>query len=263
MWRRLGRSAPFITFGLLGAGLFVGLTDGGRTARTSAPLSEQIDQLLVATGFGINEVWLSGYRYTLDEDLFAALDLEHAGSLLRFDPRIARERLERLSWVDTANVTRVFPDKLSITIRERAPFALWTYGDRIALTDPSGRVLAHVTPSASGALPRISGAEAPPAASDLFTALRRYPDIAQKVVNADRVGGRRWTLTLESGTAILLPAEGQVEAIDRLADLQARRRILDQQPTQIDLRLPHRTAIKPGSAIVGGTPASGNGAGGT
>ncbi|NJO23391.1 MAG: FtsQ-type POTRA domain-containing protein, partial [Sphingomonadales bacterium] len=59
--------------------------------------------------FGINEVWLSGHRNTVDADLFAALDLEKSGSLLRFNPSQARMRLEQLSWIDTAAVTRVLP----------------------------------------------------------------------------------------------------------------------------------------------------------
>lgn len=252
------RSLPLIMCGLLGAGAFAALTDGGSTARSAQPLAEQVDALLVGAGFGINEVWLTGHRYTVDSDLFAALDLEKTGSLVRFDPRQARERIERLSWVETAAVTRVFPDQLRIDIRERHPFAVWINDGREALVDASGRLLAYITPGAAGDLPRIRGAEAPVAAADLLAALRRYPDIAQRLETADRIGGRRWTLRLEPRTSVLLPAEGQAAAIDRLADLQARQGLLDQGNLVADLRLGHRVAIRRTGVLVGG---NGQGAG--
>lgn len=255
---RRSRSLPLFLFGLIGAGAFALLTDGGRTARAALPLTEQIDTLLVDAGFGINEVRLTGHRYTVDSDIFAALDEEKTGSLLRFDPRQARHRIEQLSWVETAAVTRVFPDQLRIDIKERQPFAVWINGGREALVDPSGRLLAYVTHGAASELPRIRGAEAPAAAAELFAALRRHPGIAQRLETADRIGGRRWTLRLDSSVAVHLPAEGQAAAIDRLADLQARQGLLDQGNLVADLRLAHRIAIRRTGVLVGG---NGQGAG--
>ena len=249
---RRSRSLPLILCSLIGAGAFAALTDGGQTARGAKPLAEQINSLLVQAGFGINEVWLTGHRYTVDSDLFAALDQENAGSLLRFDPRKARDRIERLSWVETAAVTRVFPDQLRIDIKERHPFAVWINDGREALVDASGRLLAYVTPGAANDLPRIRGAEAPVAAAELFTALRRHPDIAQRLETADRIGGRRWTLRLESSVAVLLPADRQAAAIDRLADLQTRQSLLDKGNLVADLRLRHRIAIRRTGVLVGG-----------
>lgn len=255
---RRRRFLPLILCGLLGAGAFAVLTDGGRTARSVQPLAEQVDALLVTSGFGINEVWLTGHRYTVDSDLFAALELEKAGSLVRFDPRLARDRIERLAWVETAAVTRVFPDQLRIDIRERHPFAVWINDGREALVDASGRLLAHVTPGAASDLPRIRGAEAPAAAGELFAALRQHPELAQRLETADRIGGRRWTLRLEPRIAVHLPAVGEADAIGRLASLQARQGLLDQGNLVADLRLAHRIAIRRTGVLVGG---NGQGAG--
>lgn len=237
----------------LGSMVFASLTDGGRMARQAAPLSEQIDGLLVSLGFGVNEVWLTGHRYTVDSDLFAVLDLEKTGSLMRFDPRKARSCIEQLAWIDTADVTRVFPDRLRIEVRERKPFAVWRHDGRHALVDSTGRVLAYVTPGAAPELPRISGAEAAAAAAELFAALRRHPEIAQRVETAERIGGRRWMLTTEGGSVVHLPAQAQAGAIDRLAELQERQRILDQSPVSIDLRLHRRIAIRKGGVLLGRT----------
>ncbi len=247
------RFLPLAVCGCLGALAFAWLSDGGRSARAAAPLAEQIDGLLVKAGFGINEIWLSGHRHTVDSDLFAVLGAERTGSLLRFDPRQARERIEQLSWVDTAAVTRVFPDRLSIVVRERTPFAIWMHQGRNVLIDASGRVLAYVTKGVRDDLPRISGEAAPAAAAELIAALQRHPEIAGKVDIADRVGKRRWTLAFGSGAVVQLPADGQAEAIDRLADLQKRQHVLDGSPLHVDLRLAHRTVVRMTADASGGT----------
>ncbi len=242
------RMLPLFLCACAGAGAFWYLSDGGRSARAATPLAEQIDGLLVRAGFGINEIWLSGHRNTVDSELFAALDVEKARSLLRFDPRQARARLEQLSWIDTAAVTRVLPDRLSIVVRERTPFAVWMHQGRHALIDATGRVLAYVTKGIRSDLPRISGEAAPEAAGELIAAVQRYPEIAGKVDVADRVGKRRWTLKFASGAIVQLPAGGEAEAIDRLADLQTRQHVLDGAPLHVDLRLAHRTVVRAAAA---------------
>jgi cell division protein FtsQ len=247
------RVLPLFVCACTGAAAFAWLSDGGRTARAATPFAEQIDSLLVRAGFGINEIWLSGHRNTVDADLFAALDAEKGGSLLRFDPRRARERLEHLSWIDTAAVTRVLPDRLSIVVRERTPFAVWMHQGRHALIDATGRVLAYVTKGIREDLPRISGDGAPDAAAELIAALQRHPEIAGKVDVADRIGKRRWTLRFASGAVVQLPADGQADAIDRLADLQMRQHVLDGAPLHVDLRLTHRTVLRAAADASGGT----------
>lgn len=259
--RRRARFLPPIVCGLIGAAAFVVLTDGGRTARGARPLAEQIDTLLVAAGFGVNEVWLTGHRHTFDADLFTALDLDRTSSLLRFDPRKARDRIEQLSWVETAAITRVFPDQLRVEVKERQPFAVWVTDGREAIVDASGRLLAFVTPGAAAHLPRIRGAEAPSAAAELITALHRHPEITRRLEVADRIGARRWTLRLEPRISVLLPAEGQREALDRLADLHGRQGLLDHGNLVADLRLGNRIAIRRSGLLAGGGPAGMSGGG--
>lgn len=247
------RFLPLFLCACMGAAAFAWLSDGGRSARAAVPLAEQIDGLLVRAGFGIDEIWLSGHRNTVDADLFAALDVEKGGSLLRFDPRQARARLEQLPWIDTAAVTRVFPNRLSIVVRERGPFAVWMHEGRHALIDATGRILAHVTKGIREDLPRISGEAAPEAAAELIAALQRHPEVGGKVDVAERIGRRRWTLSFASGAVVQLPADGQAEAIDRLAELQARQHVLDGRPLHVDLRLAHRTVVRVTADTSGGT----------
>ena len=49
------------------------------------PLLPDIDQVLHWTGLRIEQVGLSGQRLTSDHDIFDAIGLRNAGSLLTFD----------------------------------------------------------------------------------------------------------------------------------------------------------------------------------
>ena len=83
------------------------------------------DEIRALAGLGIDQVTLTGHRFTLDRDIFDALDLANAGSLVTFDAGEARSRIEQLPWVSTAAISRVFPGSLDVRITERRPSALW------------------------------------------------------------------------------------------------------------------------------------------
>ena len=228
---------------LLGAGLsgvliFAGSTGFGRTVRIVEPLPQQIDRALVAAGLGVNEVMLSGHRYTTDADIYAALMLDTAGALLRYDVTDARRRIEALPWVRTAQVVRVLPDKLKIHIEERRPTAIWEHDRRTMLVDETGRVLANLAGDRQTALAltRIAGAGAPRALARLQAAISPHAELTSRLELARRVGERRWTLDLGGGLTIHLPADREGEALLRLARHHEQTRILDNGAQIIDLR---------------------------
>lgn len=62
--------------------------------------------------------------------------------------------IEQRPWVESAAVRRVWPDGLSINVREKKPLAYWN--DQ-KLVSRRGEVFAPVDRSQAGALPRLSG----------------------------------------------------------------------------------------------------------
>ena len=193
----------------------------GAAARGRAPaqLLPEIERLAVLAGLDLQQVSVSGHRFTPDGDIFDAVDLAHAPTLLSFDVRAAKQRLERLPWVERASIERIIPDRLEVRIVERAPFAVWQAEGRTFLIDKSGRVLTAIAPDAMPALPRVAGEGAPAEAAALFALLARHPDLLAQIKLAVRIGGRRWTLRLADGGSIALPASGERQALDRAAAL--------------------------------------------
>ena len=186
-----------------------------------ATVSFAADRAFAALGFGIDEIIIAGHIYTLDADVFTALRAEGSGSLVRFDAVDARRRIEALPWIDTARITRVLPNGLTIEVTERRATAVWRTGDTHVLVDATGRSLAQVTAAAKPELPRITGARAPEAAFVLFDALALHPGIRSRVDIARRIGERRWTLDLADGSKVHLPEHGLDAALQQLADLEA------------------------------------------
>lgn len=205
---------------------------------------------LIAAGFGIDQVSLTGQRYTLDQDVFDALDLPNVKTFAALDTSGALKRIERISWVDTAQITRVFPGMLNVAIKERAPTAIWSRGDKSYLIDATGRTLGPVQDANGWVLPHISGEGAPADAPLLLTALSRNKDIEAHFSRAERIAERRWRVVLTNGTRIELAADREVEGLDQVATSSTLRRAVGGAPFVVDVRTAGRAVMRPLSTNV-------------
>ncbi|HXE70358.1 MAG TPA: FtsQ-type POTRA domain-containing protein [Hyphomicrobiaceae bacterium] len=172
-------------------------------------------------GLGLDQATLIGHRYTADTDIFEAIGLKRARTMLSFDPAAAQARLAELPWIQQASLERVFPDRLEVRITERTPVAVWSRGERSFLIDETGRTLAQIPGEVMPELPRVTGEGAASAAAGLFALLAPLPDLKARIASAERVGGRRWTLRLNGGGAIQLPVEGEAQALAQAVGLLA------------------------------------------
>jgi cell division protein FtsQ len=221
---------------MLGAAAF--LLVGNPELRAAA--LGQIESGLELAGLGLQQITIVGHRYTSDTDIYAALDLDSARTLLSFDPGAAKARIEQLPWVEKATIERIAPDAVDVVISERTPFAVWREGERYWLIDRRGRKLQMAPADVMPQLPRISGDGAPGEAVALTQLLADYPAIARKVELAERVAGRRWRLHMAGGANVDLPAEGETEALGRLARLYE---LGLGGAKRIDLRVSTRTLV--------------------
>jgi cell division protein FtsQ len=245
------RRHTLLAAGFLGALAFAASTGFGRHVRHVEAISEEIDRMLVASGFGINEISLTGHHHTPDQDVFRALGAGHA-TLLTLDVDAARRRVETLPWIETATLVRIFPDKLRVELRERKPSAIWHDGDRTALVDADGRLLEYVAPTRlPNGLPQIAGAGAPVAAGDLRKSLVRFPSIASRVRLASRIGDRRWDIELTNGTRVKLAAGDAAASLERLVRLERQTGSLDHVGQVVDLTVLRSIAISSPAPVRG------------
>jgi len=244
--RAYGRRLGFAVFtALSGALAFSLLTDGGRQTRNIAPLLPTADEVLYWTGLRIDQVALSGQRFASDMDIFDAIDLTNARSLLSFDSTAARKRIEKLPWIAAASINRVFPGSLDVHVTEREPAALWRRGDREYLIDATGQVLSGVKPGTYRGLARVTGEGAGEQAQALLDLVRRYPRIRERFEMAERVGERRWTLHLKDRVTVHLGADREANAFAALSSAHGLGKLLAGHDLIIDLRTRGRITVRP------------------
>jgi cell division protein FtsQ len=68
--------------------------------------------------------------------------------------------------------------------------------------------------------------------------------LLSRLALAERVGDRRWTLTLERGPTVHLPADDEADAILRLLAPRQGGRLIDRDVALIDLRTPGRIMLR-------------------
>jgi cell division protein FtsQ len=229
---------------------------GGRHVSTVMRFLPDVDAMARFAGFGIDQVTLTGYRFALDRDVFNALDLANVRSIVSLDAEAVKDRLERLPWIATAELKRVYPNRLEVRVTERKPFAVWARGDRSYLIDGTGRVLTALGNAKFPDLLLISGEGAATEAAPLMEIVARYPDIARRLSEAERVGERRWTLKLTGGVILKLPPDGEAHVLEAVARDPELGHLVTGAPSIIDFTAPGRVTVRAAEATPGAGPAA-------
>ncbi len=248
--RRASRSisalaAAFVCAAFISAAATATVLSGKfEVAKITLGVSATAGQALMALGFGIDQVNLGGHHFTPDSDVYDALDLPNVKTFADFDAAAALKRIERLSWVDSAQITRIFPGSVSVQIRERIPAAVWLRGDKSYLIDATGRVLGLIPDASSWKLRQIAGEGANTEASMLFTALSSQPAIEQLYDHAERIAERRWSVVLKNGSRLELGADRDSEGLSLIQSHNDLKRALAGPPAVIDVRTPGHAVVR-------------------
>ncbi len=261
--RRIGK--PFWRQPLLLGGLVMLLASGGAggwwawhegwlvEARNRL---DQVGHAIVGavTPFKLVDVTVEGREYVERSAILEALNVNAGDSLLGIDLQASRQRLEAIDWVASATVERRLPDTLYVTMVERRAVAIWQNGQEYTLIDRDGRtVRASRMPPGADKLLLLGGPGAPEHVGELLLLLAYEPEVARQLRAAVWVGQRRWNLVLNNGVEIWLPEEDAIAALQQIAKLDQRHRLLSREFGVVDLRLPDKLYLRKRS---GDTPAS-------
>lgn len=222
-----------------------GLIAGGHLDYAGSPWTKLSGKAAGLLGFAADDIRVTGLVHQDAEMVLSAMGVQPGGSLIGFDANRARNILENLDWVASAEVVRRFPNRLDITVTEREPFAIWQRGGMHYVIDKSGAAVSAIDPSRVSLLPLITGEGAHLAAAELVNQLEAVPAIKSHLMGAARVGERRWTLFLDNGIKVALPEYGVSTALAMLSRLERERALLEKGIVAIDLRLPGRVVIEP------------------
>jgi cell division protein FtsQ len=234
---------------------FYGLVLNGDAGRVSAALKKAGDQKALRWGFGIERAVVEGHRYLSETEIDAALGDRRSLSILSYDTEAARARLERLGWIKSAKVTRLWPSTLAVELEERRPFALWRSNGvmdaalgapgQTMVVDAEGIVLGPAAPGLFQALPVVAGAGAPQSARRLSAALDATPTLKARVECAERISDRRWDLVLKEGVRLKL-AEGGLNpaTLNQVVDVVENPRLPLEDVAALDFRVANQIGLE-------------------
>jgi len=212
--------------------------------RLLAAIDHTVLQGMQQAGLIVNDVVVVGRVETSRKDIATALNVRRGDAILGVDIETARERLEKLGWVQSATITRRLPGDLHVHLKERSPFALWQKKGRLVLIDRDGEPITAKRLDRFRALPVVVGRSAPQHVGALFDALGHQPELFSRVVAAVRIADRRWDVRFKNGIVARLPEDSVSAGWSRLAALEAKHKILARDLEAVDLRLEDRLIVR-------------------
>ena len=219
---------------------FTGRLDeaGGEFARSTA-------RQLVQAGFTVDWLDVAGAERVSHGAIAATIGATPGVGLSQIDLEAARQALEAESWVRSARLHRLWPNRLSVVIEERQPHALWQERGVHHVIDRDGIVIAAADPSEFADLPRVVGVGANVKAGEMIELLLRHEEISRRVSHLIFVGERRWSLRLVSGGEVQLPQSDPAGSLVLLGRLHADRGVLDYDAQVLDLRNDGELVLRP------------------
>jgi cell division protein FtsQ len=249
-WRKWWQTSQrfFIILALVGTFSAVGggwwFWHSGRLEQMTDAISNRFWQSTASLGFKVGHVYLEGRKYTPMADVDQALNLKMGDPILALSLSDMRARLEAVPRVKYAEVARVLPDQLHITILERQPIAVWQNEGKMHLIDNDGVVMEYIDPAQYGHLLLVVGEDAPSHAHDLLVTLAQSPELYREVASASRIGERRWNIRFKNGVELKLPEQGSNDAWQNFARIEQEQHILEHAIKSVDMRLADRVFIK-------------------
>lgn len=205
-------------------------------------------------GFAIAYIDVEGRTLT-DRAQLSTLITPHGGqSIFATSLDNIREIITaNMAWVDDVSVQRILPNRLAITLHEVQPRARYYHGHKRYILNNTPKnettlVMYEDMYNHFAHLPLITGSGAPEKSDVILGALDARPFLNIHVKAMSFISQRRWNISLENGTEILLP-ENKIAmnaALDRLSDVIENENLLTKNIVRLDMRLKDRHIVRVG-----------------
>jgi len=210
-----------------------------------AALTRMAQGQFARAGFGISKIDISGQTLTSEADILKELAITSQDSTLNFDAAGALSRLESIPSIKSANIRKIYPNELAVSVVEKEPMARWRIDGVTQVVDENGSPI--VTDDGSfRSLPLVVGEGAADDAKIMIRLLDQYPSLTGDLAALSRIGERRWDLIFYSGLRVELPETGVAQALQQLDMYEETSQLLDRDVNVIDMRVPGMLSLKLG-----------------
>jgi cell division protein FtsQ len=221
-----------------------GVVRGGHVPEVVGELRDWRDAAANTVGFRITSIAMAGQKELTREEVLTIAGITGRTSLLFLDAADARAKLKENPWIAEANVLKLFPSRLHITLTEREAFALWQKDGKVSVIASDGAVVEPYVNQRFARLPLVVGEGAGSRAKEIVALLDHYPLVRDQMYAAVLVAERRWNVVLKNGIEVRLPETDNDKALDALVQLDRDNKILSRDIAVVDLRLPDRVTVR-------------------
>lgn len=243
--RRVPRLAgTFLALGFFGAVGVTGVVLNGQYAEFAREHGDPRDSIARALGLGIEKITITGLARLPESYILELAGITPRSSLPFLAASAARERLLADPFIRSAEVRKLYPGEVAITLSEREPYALWQRDGELFVIARDGTAIDRLRDRSLATLPLVVGERANLEAPAYLALLDAAGPLREKIRAGMLVSGRRWTLKMENGLDVRLPEEDPAAAVARLVRLDREGGLLGKDVLAIDLRMPDRVVVR-------------------
>lgn len=206
-------------------------------------LVERGEQVLASSGFVVKDILVEGRRQSDPKTILTAVGSTRGDSIFACDPIKTKQRLEQITWIQSATVQRRMPNTIYIRLVERNPIAIWQNDGKRFLVDEHGAVIENFDTAEFKHLLVVTGSAAPTHTKNLLDSFHEFSELREQVKSAVFISGRRWDLIMKNNVRVKLPEKNIPVALTHLQKLDKEHRLTDGRVATIDLRLPDRSFL--------------------
>lgn len=245
----LARRIPRLTGTVLALGFFAavggwGLVLDGQYAVFRETYGDPRDIIARGLGFGLEKITIAGINRLPEARILGTAGISPKVSLPFLGAQTVRERLEADPFIKSAEVRKLYPHELSLTIVEREPFALWQRNGDLYVVARDGTVIDGLRDASLVGLPLVVGDMANERAAEYVALLDAAGPLRGQIRAGMLVSGRRWNLKMRNGLDVRLPETEVLGAMARLVRLDRESGLLGKDVLAVDLRMPDRIVVR-------------------
>ncbi len=198
------------------------------------------DILARAAGFGIDAITISGQRELLSSEVLKAANIRPQDSLMFLDVQQVRESLVKVPIIQAANVRKLYPNQLIVTVIERKAHAVWQEDGDVSIIAADGQVIDRMRDQRYTRLPFVVGKGANKRLDEYLKLLEAAGSLRSSIRAGTLIGERRWTIKFTNGLDLKLPEDDAVATMRQFSKLAAEHALMEKDLLVVDMRVPGR-----------------------
>lgn len=200
-----------------------------------------LSSLLLSSGFSIDEVVVSGNKFTNKKDILSLTD--RTQPILYISLSKLAGNIQSISrWIKHVRVHRILPNTLRINIDEHKPFALWKDNNKTSVIDFEGKVIVDDYPVDD--LVVITGQNSLSNLEFVRDVLESKTQLSDHISSFAYIGNRRWNIILDNDSTVKLPEDNPYSAWDYLNHLHNTTDFTFSDWSIIDMRITDKIFVK-------------------